>query len=157
MTIRISARMAHWGIRIAAVGVVLGFAGGAQPVVQAQCGQLYCVQGDNGCDADEHYAYQTFMGTRNGDDHFSCVQATCDDRHSQCIEAPVPPDAMEALEQAALVSDRPTMEAILADYPSLTVNVDRSAVQQSDCAGSIVAHIPVAPLLAGELSTQAQR
>jgi hypothetical protein len=152
MTIKVSARMAHWGIRLVAVGVALGFVGFSQPAVQAQCGQLYCVQGDNGCAADEHYAYETWMGTRNGEAHWPCIQNSCHDAHPPCIEGLLPAEELEALEHAVIVADRTKVESILEEYSSLTVNIERSALQQLDCGGNVVAHIPVPSTLIDALS-----
>ena len=47
--------------------------------------------------------------------------------------------------------------AVQAQYPSLTVNTEPSALQQSDCRGNVVAHIPVASTLISELSAVGQR
>ena len=134
------------------MGVALGFVGFSQPNVQAQCAQLYCVQGDNGCLADEHYAYETWMGTRNGEPHAACIQNECIETHPPCIQGLVPAEELEALEHAAIVADRTKVESILDEYPSLRVNIERSALQQLDCGGNVVAHIPVPLTLISHLS-----
>jgi hypothetical protein len=154
MTISVSARVAHWGIRLIAVGVVLGFVGFSQPAVQA-C-EIYCVDGDNGCAADEHYAYETWMGTRDGNEHFACVQGDCNELHLQC-GAPVPAEDLDVLEHAAIAGDRAKVESILDEHPSLTVNIDRSALQQLDCGGNVVVHIPVPSTSISDVSAVSQR
>ena len=150
MTIAVSARMVHWAIRFVAVGVALGFVGFSQPAVQA-CAKISCVAGQNGCATGYHYAFEAFFGTREGAEHFDCIQLSCDDGHPQCdlnLEA----GELEVLEHAATAGDRAKVESILDEHPSLTVNIERSAVQQLDCGGNVAAHIPVAPTLIGELS-----
>jgi hypothetical protein len=122
------------------------------------CDNMYCVQGDNGCAADSHYAFETWMGTRNGTAHSHCVQATCDDRHEQCVDAEVPEaEELGVLEHAATAGDRAKVESILDEYSSLTVNVDRSALQQVNCSGNVVAHIPVPSALITALAAESQR
>lgn len=155
MTIRVSARIAHWAIRLASVGIVLGFFGFSQPVVQA-CNNVYCEMGGETCDADEHHATVLFFGTRNGDEHGSCIQAACDVSHAQC-GVPLPTGELDVLEHAAVVGDRSTVESILDEYSSLTVNIERSALQQLDCAGGVLTHIPVTSTLIGDLAAVAQR
>jgi hypothetical protein len=39
MKVKVTARMAHWGIRLASLGILLGLAGFSEPVVQAMCAQ----------------------------------------------------------------------------------------------------------------------
>jgi hypothetical protein len=151
MTIKVPTRMVHWAIRLAAVAVALGFVWLSQPAVQAQCGQLYCVQGDNGCNADAHYAYETWMGTRDGEPHWGCISNNCNDVHLPCMEGILPPEELEALERAAIVADRTKVESLLEQYSSLTINIERSALQQVDCGGNVVAHIPVPSTLIGDL------
>lgn len=140
MNIKVSARVAHWGIRLVCLGFALGFVGTAQRAVQA-C-QIYCVTGDNGCAADEHYAYSSFMGTRDGAEHFSCYAATCNDTHGQCL-ASLSAEELDVLERAAIAADRAKVESILDKHRSLRVNTERSALQQLDCGGNVVVHIPV--------------
>ena len=156
MTIKVSARTAHWGIRLVAVGVALGVVGFSQPAVQA-CAQLSCVTGENGCADDEHYAFQAFFGTREGGEHFDCVPATCDFVHPQCPDLDLPAGELDVLEHAAIAGDRATVESILDEHRSLTVNVERSALQQLDCGGQVVAHIPVPSALISDLSAVGQR
>ena len=139
MTDQSIARMAHWGIRLVCLGFALVFVGPAQPAVQAACG-LYCVQGENGCSFDEHYAYATWMGTRDGFEHDGCIRNSCDSVHPQC-SASLSPDVLDVLEHAAIASDRASVESILDEHPSLTVNIERSALQQLDCGGNVVMHI----------------
>jgi hypothetical protein len=138
MTIKVSARMAHWGIRLACLGFALGFVGPAQPAVQA-C-DIYCVDGGGGCENNEHYAYHTWMGTRSGSEH-DCSLGNCDGSHPQC--APLPEEELEVLKYAVIAADRAKVQSILDEHPSLTVNIERSALQQLDCGGNVVVHIPV--------------
>jgi hypothetical protein len=152
MTFKVSARIAHWGIRLAAVGVALGFGGLSQPAVQAACDNIYCVSGQNGCNSNEHYAYTSTFGTRQGIEHFECVsQFSCDSGHPQC-DLNLPAEELDVLEHSATAGDRAKVESILNEYPSLTVNVERSALQQLDCRGNVIAHIPVPLTLINGLS-----
>ena len=153
MTIKVSARMAHWGIRLVAVGVALGFVGSAQPAARA-C-NLFCVQGDNGCEADEHYTYTSMLGVLGGEDHGDCHSGTCAANHTQC--GLVPAEDLDVLKHAAIVADRAKVESILDQHPSLTVNIERSALQQRDCGGNVVVHIPVPSTLISDLSAVGQR
>jgi hypothetical protein len=109
--------------------------------------------GGNGCNANEHYA--TTGGHREGADHTDCIQLTCDEVHAVCGE-PVPTTELDALERAASTGDRTTVESILVAHRSLTVNSERSALQELDCAGDVVAHIPVPSMLIPDLSAAAQ-
>jgi hypothetical protein len=103
MKTRVSARMTHWGIRIVCLGFAVGFVGPAQPAVQA-C-DLMCVQGDNGCGPDEHYAYASPQtGSLDGEAHWNCAFPGCASAHQQC-PSPSPED-LAVLEHAAIAADR---------------------------------------------------
>ncbi len=154
MTVKVSARMAHWGIRFVSLGFAVGFVWLSQPAVQARCG-MYCVAAENGCAADEHYAYDSAFGTRAGDPH-GCLQLKCDVDHPQC-GAPLPAADLDSLENAATAGDRARVQSILDEHTTLTVNSERSAVQQLDCAGNVVAHIPMPSALIADLSASHQR
>lgn len=155
MTFRVSARMTHWGIRLVAVGVALWVAGFSQPAVRA-CAKISCVTGQNGCAPNEHYAFEAFFGTREGAEHFDCIQLTCDEVHPQC-DLDLEAGELEVLEHAAIVADRAKVESILDEHPSLTINIERSALQQLDCGGNVVAHIPAPSTFISDLSAVGQR
>lgn len=154
MKAKVTARMAHWGIRLASLGILLGLAGFSEPVVQAMCAQIYCVNGGEGevCETGKHYAYETFMGTREGNEHFNCLGDTCDDEHLQCIGLPVA--EMDALESAAIRGDLSKVESMLGEHQSLTVNTERSALQWLDCTGAVVWHVPMPSTLIQDLSAE---
>ena len=154
MTNRMLSRIAHWGIRLASVGLVMGFASFSQPAIQA-CDGFYCINADNGCTANEHYGYTGSTGTRGGATHFDCYSGTCDDHHPQCIE--VPAAQLDALEQAAIAGDQAKVKSMLEEHQTLTVNIERSALQLLDCGGNVVAHVPAPATLIRELSAAAQR
>ena len=155
MKVRVTARMAHWGIRLVSLGIVLGVVGLSEPVVQGWCAQIYCVNGGEGeyCPAGKHYAYETWMGTREGNEHFNCLGDTCDDDHQQCI-AGLPAAEMDALESAAIRRDLSKIQSMLGEHQSLTVNTERSALQQLDCAGAVVWHVPMPSTLIQDLSAE---
>lgn len=151
MTMKVLARMTHWGIRFVSLGVVLGFVGFAQPAVQAAC-NITCVAGQNGCDASAHYAYVSeITGVLDGEEHSACVYPGCASAHPPC-PSPSPED-LAVLEHAASAADRAKVQSILNEHPSsLTINVERSALQQLDCGGNVVVHIPVPSTLIGDLA-----
>ena len=92
-----------------------------------------------------------WVGTRNGEPHWECIQATCDQYHQQC-GAPLPAGELDVLEQAAIAGDRARVASMLAEHRSLTGNIERSALQQLDCRGNVVVHIPVPLALISDLS-----
>jgi hypothetical protein len=55
----------------------------------------------------------------------------------------LPAEELNVLERAAISADRAEVESILDKHPSLRVNTERSALQQLDCGGNVVLHIPV--------------
>jgi hypothetical protein len=156
MKIRVTARMVHWGIRLVFFAIVLGVVGFSEPVVQARCAQIMCVNGGEGeyCETGKHYAYESQFGTREGEDHpTSCLSDTCDDDHPQCIGG-LPAVEMDALEYAAIRGDLSKIESMLGEYQSLTVNTERSALQRLDCAGAVVWHFPMPSTLIQDLSAE---
>ena len=129
MTIKVSARMTHWGIRLVSLGFVFGFVGPAQPAVQA-C-DIYCVPNER-VPAGEHYAYQIPRHSRWYEHEAS--------KELRQLPRPVrlaPGEELDALEHAVIAADRAKVQSILDEHPSLTVNIERSALQQLDCGGTL--------------------
>ena len=154
MTTKISARMAHWAIRFGSLGCVIGFIAFSPSAVQARCDQIYCQSGVNGCDPDSHYTIVMSFGTREGAEH-DCQVDPCS-AHAQC-GLPIPVEELDVLEHAAKAGDISKVEAMLAEHSSLTSNTERSALQQLDCSGEVLAHIPVPSALLGDLAAFALR
>jgi len=155
MKVGVTARMVHWGIRLVSFAIVLGVVGFSEPVVQAWCAQIMCVNGGEGeyCEAGKHYAYESGFGTREGEDHpTTCLSDSCDDDHQQCEGLPAV--EMDALEYAAISGDLSKIESMLGEYQSLTVNTERSALQRLDCAGAVVWHVPMPSTLIQDLSAE---
>ena len=155
MKVGVTARMVHWGIRLVSFAIVLGVVGFSEPVVQAWCAQIMCVNGGEGeyCEAGEHYAYESGFGTREGEDHpTTCLSDSCDDDHQQCEGLPAV--EMDALEYAAISGDLSKIESMLGEYQSLTVNTERSVLQRLDCAGAVVWHVPMPSTLIQDLSAE---
>lgn len=115
-----------------------------------ECAESYCEDGFHDAWDDDS---MIDVWTRNGGAHMTseCWSGTCATKHgpTPCSQADAPtPQVLESLRLAVLNGDELTVAKLARSYPnSISINLDRSAIQLLDCAGSVYLHMPASPSL----------
>lgn len=119
-------------------------------LVESDEGCLECAQGSH-ANCQEGYHKATWDGppawnAAGGSHPTTCWSGTCQSKHGLCnLEGDVAgTQVLEMLHSALLKQDAAGLSTLLTRYSKeVAVNVERSAIQFTDCAGGVTAHLPI--------------
>lgn len=132
--------------------------GTAEAVAMSMAGTDCVFCDEDACPGGSHDAWEPTIAdpnyTRNGGVHldYECYPGTCSTMHGpRCGGSPDPFDDpviamvdMDRLRGSIEANDVQAVKDLLASHTESTaLNIERSAVEVTDCRGAVVAHFPV--------------
>jgi hypothetical protein len=108
------------------------------------------------------YPDSVSMDELDGGFHDECMAKNCcwfveepnppnNCRHGECWMAPSPSDFLDDIATSAEDGDVERLDELLAEYPMLSLNVERSSIQLGSCSGRFKGNYPVDESVAREL------